>query len=43
VPEKPPKGIERTIYVVETIINPDLITILDPIFGHGLIYPHSIE
>jgi hypothetical protein len=37
VPKKAAYGIERAIYVIDTIINPDLVTILDPIFGHDLI------
>ena len=36
VPKKPAHGIERAVYVVDTIINPDLVAILDLIFGHGL-------
>jgi hypothetical protein len=36
VPKKPAYRIERTIYVVDTIINPDVVAILDPIFGHGI-------
>jgi hypothetical protein len=43
VPKKPAYGIERTIYVVDTIINVDEVAILDPIFGHGLTCPRSIE
>ena len=43
VPKKAAHGIERAIDVVDTIINPDLVAILDPIFGHGLICPRSIE
>jgi hypothetical protein len=43
VPVKSAYGIERTIYVVDTIINPHLIAILDPIFCHGLICPRKIE
>jgi hypothetical protein len=43
VPIEPAYGIERTIYVVDTIVNPDLIAILGPIFGHGLSRPRSIE
>lgn len=34
VPKKPAHGIERAIYVVDTIINPDRVAILDPIFDH---------
>ncbi|MGH6741321.1 MAG: hypothetical protein ACREDY_20255, partial [Bradyrhizobium sp.] len=41
---EPAHGIECAIHVVDTIINPDLIAIPDPIFGHGLICPpHSFE
>ena len=39
VPKEPAHGIERAVYVVDTIINPDLVAILDPIFGHGLNLP----
>ena len=35
VPKKPAHGIERAVYVVDTIINPDLVATLNPIFGHG--------
>jgi hypothetical protein len=41
VPIIPAYGIERAIYVVDTIINPDLIAILDSIFGHGLTCPRD--
>ena len=34
VPKEPAYGIERAIHVVDTIINPNLIAILGPIFGH---------
>jgi hypothetical protein len=43
VPKRPAYGIERAIYVVDTIINPNLIAILGPIFGHALICPRTIE
>jgi hypothetical protein len=42
-PKKPAHGIERTVYVVDTIINPDLVAILDLIFGHGLNFLRSSE
>jgi hypothetical protein len=44
VPIEPPDGIERAIYVVDTIIlNLYRVTILDLIFAHGLIAPRSID
>jgi hypothetical protein len=36
VSKKPAHRIERAIYVIDTIINPNPVAILDPIFGHGL-------
>jgi len=43
VPKEPAYGIGRAIYVVDKIINPNLIAILGPIFGHALISPRKIE
>ena len=37
--KEPAYGIERAIYVIDTIINPNLIAILGPIFGHTLFCP----
>jgi hypothetical protein len=44
VPKEPADRIERAILVVDTnILNLDPVLILDPIFGHGLISPRSID
>src|SRR5450759_567943 len=44
VPKEPADRIERAIHVVDTIILAlDPVLILDPIFGHGLISPRSID
>lgn len=37
VPKEAAHRIERAIYVIDTIINPNQIAILGPIFGHTLI------
>jgi len=42
VPKEPADRIERAILVVDTNIL-DLDPVLDPIFGHGLICPRSID
>ena len=40
---EPAHGIGRTINIIDTIVDPDLVAIFDPIFGHGLICPRTIE
>jgi hypothetical protein len=39
VPIKPADGIECTIYIVDTIIDPDLVAIVDSILDHDLSCP----
>ena len=43
VSKKPADGVERTIRLVDTILNLDPLAIPDPIFGDGLIPPSSID
>ena len=42
VSKEPAYGIERAIYVIDTIINPTLVAILGAIFRHALICPRAI-